>query len=528
MNISELLKARATACPDAIAVIDTWRRRSRTITFAGLDRAAAQAAALLQRAGLRPGDAVLVLHPMSADLYIALSAIFRLGLVAMFLDPSAGSEHIDRCCALWPPKGLIASARAHLLRLHSSGLRHIPFKFAVGLPVPGAVWWANARSYAPYEQIHPCTSATPALLTFTSGSTGQPKAAVRTHGFLLAQHKALEQSLGLTPGEIDLATLPIFVLANLASGVATLIPDVNLRRPGSIDPAPLVAQIHAHQPTRAMASPALLERLADYCVERGVILPGFEKIFSGGGPVFPRLLGKLQSIAPQAEITVVYGSTEAEPIAHIACGAMGAKDITAMLAGHGLLAGPPVPAIRLRILRDQWGRPIGPYTQTEFGQACLPRYAAGEVVVSGTHVLPGYLGGCGDEETKFTVDGRRWHRTGDAGYLDDQGRLWLLGRCAARIEDERGTLYPFAVECAAIEQPGVRRAAAISDNGRRILAVQLYHRGTTEDLVRLKQAFAWAGIDEVQVYESLPVDKRHNAKIDYPTLSRIVSSASAG
>ena len=524
MNISELLKRSATINSEAAAIVETRHGRSRVTTFAELELGAGRAAALLRRQGLKPGDTVLVFHPMSAELYIALAAIFRLGLVAMFLDPSAGKEHIDRCCAIGRPQGLIASSKAHLLRLLSPALRHIPCKFAIGFPVPGAVPWTDANGLPPDPQSHPCPAETPALLTFTSGSTGQPKAAVRTHGFLMDQHRVLEESLGLAPGEVDLATLPIFVLANLACGVTTLIPDADLRRPGSIDPGPLAAQILANRPTRAAASPALLERLADYCLQRGVTLSGFKKIFTGGGPVFPHLLTKLQSIAPQAEIIAVYGSTEAEPIAHITYRAMKVEDIAAMLGGRGLLAGNPVPAIQLRILRQQWGRPVGPYTETTFAADCLEPGQAGEIVVRGSHVLPGYLNGSGDAESKFTAVGKPWHRTGDAGYLDDRGRLWLLGRCAARIEDVHGTLYPFAVECAAYQDPGVRRAAVISHSGQRVLALELHDGGINTNLCALKQALAWAHIDEIQVHGSIPVDKRHNTKIDYTALHRVVSA----
>ncbi len=526
MNIVEELRAQSRTRPDAIAIIETRRGRSHSITFAELERASAQAAALLRRAGLQPGDAILVFHPMSAELYIALSAIFRLGLVAMFLDPSAGKEHINRCCALYPPRGLIATSKAHLLRFLSPALRGIPVKFATGLPVPGTVRWARAVNLPPYEQVHPCRPGTPALLTFTSGSTSQPKAAVRTHDFLLAQHRVLKGALILTPGEIDLTTLPIFVLANLASGVTSLIPDVDLRRPGAIDPARVVAQIDTHRPTRIGASPAFLERLILYCSYNGWTLSSLRDIFTGGAPVFPCLLDRLQQIAPRATITAVYGSTEAEPIAKIAKWQIEQQDIAAMLAGRGLLAGLPVPSIQLRVVRDLWGTPIGPYTRREFLGDCLRPGEAGEIVVSGDHVLPSYLHQRGDEEPKFSVDGEQWHRTGDAGYLDDRGRLWLLGRCGARIEDAHGTLYPFAVECIAHHHPGVRRAALISHRGRRILAVELDDSATDTDLALLKHTLAWAYIGEVQVHRRIPVDKRHNAKIDYPALQGLLDKTS--
>jgi acyl-CoA synthetase (AMP-forming)/AMP-acid ligase II len=518
MNLAHILRAHAAARPGAPAILDTARGRSRRTTFADLDRAAARAAGLLWRHGLRPGDAVLVFYPMSAELYAALLAIFRLRLTAMFLDPSAGREHIERCCALQRPRALIAGTKAHLLRLWSASLRAIPKKFVIGWPVPGAVRWDACAWTPPRDAVEDCGPDTPALLTFTSGSTGQPKAAVRTHGFLREQHRVLADSLHLTPGDVDVATLPIVLLANLASGVTSVIPDADLRFPGAIDPGPVVAQIQAHAATSSVASPAFFECLARHCGARGVTLPTLRKLFTGGAPVFPRLLEQAQAMAPNAEVVAVYGSTEAEPIAHVARHNLRPEDHAAMLGGRGLLAGVPVAAIQLRILRDQWGRPVGPWTAAEFSAQCQPAGQPGEIVVSGSHVLPGYLHGQGDEETKFRVDGTVWHRTGDAGYLDDAGRLWLLGRCAARIRDERGEVYPFAAETAVYQHAEVRRAALVAHRGRRVLAVECYERGQSVAVETLKTELKWAQLDEVWLCDCVPVDKRHNAKIDYPAL----------
>jgi acyl-CoA synthetase (AMP-forming)/AMP-acid ligase II len=521
MNIAEILQTHARERPEAAAIVDPWGRGSRTTTFAQLDRAAAQAAQLLRQHGLRAGDAVLVFYPMSAELYAALLGIFRLGLVAMFLDPSAGREHIDRCCSLHQPRGLIAGTKAHLLRLWSPALRRILVKCVIGFPVPGAVRWSQALRLQPLAEIEPCTRETPALLTFTSGSTGQPKAAVRTHGFLLAQHRTLAESLQLSIGDVDLTTLPIVLLANLASGVTSVIPNADLRSPGAIDPAPVVAQIQTHEIVSSTASPAFFECLTRYCVDRGLTLPGVRKLFSGGAPVFPRLLDELQHLAPQAEVTAVYGSTEAEPIADIARRPIEPEDQRAMLRGQGLLAGRPVQAIRLCILRDQWGQSIGPFTTAEFAAQCQPAGQPGEIVVSGDHVLTGYLHGVGDAETKFKVDDVTWHRTGDAGYLDASGRLWLLGRCSARIQDPHGTLFPFAAETAVYQDPKVKRAALVAHAGRRVLAVEYYTPPTVGDLDRLKEELAWTH-GEVRICPRVPVDKRHNAKIDYPALYRLL------
>lgn len=520
MNIAEVFLEQAGRRPNDVAIVDYRRGERRQMSFRELNEATARTAALFARAGLRAGDAVLIFQPMSAELYVTLIAIFRLGLVAMFLDPSAGRRHIERCCAMHPPRAWVATPRAHWLRLVSAPLRRIPIKYSTGMALPGAAALTTAARLPPLTLVAPGGQEAPALLTFTSGSTGAPKAALRTHGFLLAQHRVLEKRLDLVAGEVDLATLPIFVLANLGAGVTTVIPAVDLRRPGDIDAGALMAQIERDIPTRSAASPALFARLAAHEHEYrpgASALARLKKIYTGGAPVFPPLLESLQRLAPRADVAAVYGSTEAEPIAHISWRDIAGKDIVAMRNGAGLLVGQPVPEIALRIMRDSWGVPVGPFTEATFAAHCLPADVPGEIVVSGEHVLPGYLHGVGDSETKFSVAERRWHRTGDAGYFDGVGRLWLLGRCQARIVDEHGTVFPFSVETALSFYPTVRRSALVAVRGLRVLVVE----PTSADVVDLEaiaRELSWARLDAVRRINRIPMDKRHNAKVDYPAL----------
>jgi acyl-CoA synthetase (AMP-forming)/AMP-acid ligase II len=324
---------------------------------------------------------------------------------------------------------------------------------------------------------------------------------------------------------VDLATLPNVALANLGSGVTSLIPNADLRSPGAITPAPVFAQIHAHQSTSSVASPAFFECLVRHATPHGLTLPSLRKLFTGGAPVFPRLLDQMQTLAPNAEVVALYGSTEAEPIAHVSRREVTVDDLKAMHTGKGLLAGVPVAEVRLRILRDQWGKPVGPYDAAAFAATCCGPGEPGEIVVHGEHVLRGYLRGEGDEETKFRVDGAVWHRTGDAGYLDERGRLWLLGRCVARIHDVHGDLYPFAAETAVYQDPRLRRVALVAHRGKRILAVEFYEGHTPADLDAVRAALTWTHLDEVRPFRCIPVDKRHNAKIDYPSLYRLLEES---
>src|SRR5262245_45820602 len=317
MNLAHTLQGVARKRPDVPAIIEARRGGCHITTFTDLEVRSCRAARLLTELGLKPGEAVLVFYPMSAELYVALLAIFRLGLVAMFLDPSAGREHIERCCAQHAPTAFLGSTKAHLLRLFSRALRRIPIKLVIGWPLPWTVRWSRADRLQPLADILDCDPDAPALLTFTSGSTGQPKAAVRTHRFLLAQHQALAASLHLQAGDRDLATLPIVALANLGSGVTTVIPDADLRSPGLVNPGPIVQQMLTEKVVSSVASPAFFERLARSCLEKQITLPDIRKLFTGGAPVFPRLLDQMQQMAPAAEVVALYGSTEAEPIAHV-------------------------------------------------------------------------------------------------------------------------------------------------------------------------------------------------------------------
>jgi olefin beta-lactone synthetase len=514
MNVAETLRLRASQLGDASALIDVSRGKDRAHSFCDFDRATAAIAGQLKAAGLQEGDGVLILHPVAIELYLVLVGLFRIGCVAVFLDPSAGRVHIERCCSIFPLKAFFGSRRAQMLRLAVPALRQVSLAFCPTW-FPGALKIDPSREVVSESSIAALADDAPALITFTSGSTGEPKAALRTHGFLLAQHRVLERSLELCPGGRDLTTLPVFVLANLGSGVTSILPDADLRSPGKIDPKPVIEQIRRHAVTTTAASPAFMSRILSECEKRGNHLSELERVYLGGAPVFPGLLRKTKEFCPNARVTAVYGSTEAEPMAEIALHEITAPDFQLMGEGRGLLTGKPVSEITLRVIEDRWGKPIPALSHEELRQLALPLGEPGEIVVSGQHVLHGYLNGMGNEESKFDVDGKRWHRTGDLGCMDANGRLWLLGRCSAKICDARGTLYPLAVECAAMENPSVRRAAVVATSGRRILAVECV---TPECLAELERSLDWAKLDQVIAVDHLPVDKRHNAKIDYVTL----------
>jgi acyl-CoA synthetase (AMP-forming)/AMP-acid ligase II len=519
MNLYQVFRQQTATRPDAIVFVDA--KRDRNWTFTEIENASANSASSLSRAGLRRGDGVLILVHMSVDLYVMLLACFRLGLVPVIIDPSAGREHVERCCRLYPPKAYIGTGKAHLLRLGIPVLRRIPHQFSTSSLVPGSTHLpldTRASETVPVAEV---PDSHPALVSFTSGTTGQPKIAMRSHGFLLEQHKVINRHQQASAGTSSMTLFPAFVLSNLAGGITSILADVDLKHPQRIDAAKLVRAFHRYRPDSLGLQPIVMQRLIEFCRRSGQRLEGGITVYSGGAPVFPELFERFARIAPEARFVSVYGSTEVEPIALSAHGSE--ADEAPVDCARGLLAGRPVPEIELRIVRIDENENRHDVDRSTFDSMCLNDESIGEIVVSGNHVLQSYLNGDEERGNKFYVEGNVWHRTGDAGSIDSAGRLWLAGRCAARIEDARGVCYPLGIEARATELEAVERAALVSHDGRRLLVVECQPAQRASVADRLRESRIAKEIDDLRFVSGIPVDRRHNGKIDYPRLHELLN-----
>jgi long-subunit acyl-CoA synthetase (AMP-forming) len=170
-------------------------------------------------------------------------------------------------------------------------------------------------SEAPTSRRTPPAETDVALISFTSGTSGAPKAIPRSHGFLSAQHRAVAPLLHSPEPERDLVAFPVFVLINIAEGRTSVLPNWRMSRLADLAPATLRNLIADQRITRALLPPSLCEKLA------ALPAPGtLHTVFTGGGPVFPDTVARLRASGSGPKMTCVYGSTEAEPIAHLDTG----------------------------------------------------------------------------------------------------------------------------------------------------------------------------------------------------------------
>jgi acyl-CoA synthetase (AMP-forming)/AMP-acid ligase II len=458
--------------PDRIAIVD-GDGDGRETTFAALkDRADGFARAWARR-GVRRGDRVLLAMRLDADLYAALAALWSLGATVVLPEPAMGLKGLRHAARVTGATAYCSSGGYGVLRFllpELWGCRHL--RPTVGGPdIP---------------QRTPPAETDVALISFTSGTSGAPKAIPRSHGFLSAQYRAVAPLLHSPEPERDLVAFPVFVLINIAEGRTSVLPNWRMSRLADLAPATLRNLIADQRITRALLPPSLCEKLA------ALPAPGtLHTVFTGGGPVFPDTVARLRASGSGPKMTCVYGSTEAEPIAHLDTGETIQADLEAMQDGRGLLAGHPVEDIRLRIVDD-------------------------EIQVAGAHVNGGYLDPAHDAENKIREGDTVWHRTGDAGALGADGRLWLLGRIGSEVTLGGRRVFPFSVEVAARSWAGVRQCALVEVSGAPCLVIE----GDETKLEHWKDHAARLGIADVRALPRIPMDRRHASKVDRAALAR--------
>jgi len=536
MNIASYLPENARKNPFQRAVIfpqarDSQGRVSYThLTFRQLNEETDRYAHGFTGLGIKKGTKVLLMVRPSLEFIALTFALFKMGAIPILIDPGMGISNLLNCIASVEPEALVAIPLVHMARLiYRKYFRSVRYSVTIGskrfgLPTGPTIHEIRSPDARPFEIVE--TSGTDmAAILFTTGSTGSPKGVVYLHAMFDAQVKLIQKHYGIQEGEIDLPGFPLFALFSTAMGMTCVIPDMDPTKPAQVDPVKIVEAIENHGVTNSFGSPAIWNRVTEYCLKEGIRLPSLKRILMAGAPVSGTILDRFTKIlADDANTYTPYGATESLPVCSISGREVLLETEARSREGAGTCVGSPLPGISVRIIeiRDE-------AIPTWDGVRELTKGQIGEIVACGPVITHEYYNR--KEATalaKIRDRGKVWHRMGDVGYLDEQGRLWFCGRMAHRVITQKGTMFTIPCEAIFNQHPDVFRTALVGigkkPDQQPIIIVEPRKGKKPEGEADTKRFIAelqglghrsplTRDIEIFLFHPAFPVDIRHNAKI---------------
>lgn len=431
-TLVQLLVRTIRAQPAAVAFVAAGRR----VTYGELGAAIERGAGFLRARGLQSGDRVALLMRNSPEYAAAYYAVLAAGGVVVPLNQEAKARDL----AVWVrhagARAVIADdahpERATLtLALGADAIVHPAADALAGDPSALA---SDAGAHTDADRL--------ASIIYTSGTTGDPKGVMLSHGNLAANVLSIIEYLALTAADRVLAVLPFFysygnsvLHTHLAAG-ATIVLEA-----GMMYPQRIVDAMRAERVTGFSGVPWMFVLLLDR-TSFGTMaseLPALRYFTQAGARMAPPDVDRMTSAFPAAQFFVMYGQTEATArLTYLP---------PAELAARSGSAGRPIPGVAIEVRRPD-------------GSVASPG-ETGEVHAAGPNVMLGYWNAPDATRAAIAEDtGGRWLRTGDVGYRDADGYLFLVGRSSEIIKTGAHRVSPSDIEEVVLRLEGVAEVAA--------------------------------------------------------------------
>lgn len=478
------LLVKSAAFGDNPYVIATDGTSERAITYAEhLSLVGSVAAALRDRYGVGQGDRVAILGANSPEWIITFWAAISLGAVAVGLNGWSTGPEIEYFVRDCDPKVLVADGKR---RERLAGAE---------LPVPLVVMeddFGALEQYAPGAVLPDVVveDDDPAIILYTSGTTGRPKGAINTHrnlgAYLMLNFYNGAKAMALNPqppaagagsalGTCQLVTSPLFHVSGLHSAAVMMLAvgAKSIWLMGRFDPAVAMQVIERERCTGWSFTETVLHRMVNHPDVGKYDLSSVKTVGGGGSPVSAALIERTRKVFPGARLSIGigYGQTE--------CAALATLNNGQELIDFPESVGRPLPTVELEI-REPNGN-------------VLPEGEEGEVCVRGPMVMPGYWRR--PDDTAATIVAGHWLRTGDIGRMEG-GRLYLASRKRDLIFRGGENVYPVEIEKRIENHPDVEECAVIgvddAELGQRVKAVLVARPGHTVEVDSLR---AWCAAE---------------------------------
>jgi fatty-acyl-CoA synthase len=515
INAAAAVHRNALYQPDALVI----RYAGGNLTGAQLDDRAARLASVFAEGGVAAGDRVAYLGLNSPAFLTTMLAAFRLGAIFVPVNFRLAGPEL---------RGVLQRSGASILVCeegHRAVVKAVREQTALKrlllvdddpevlpAPEPPEGWepWSGLIA-----QASPTTSLAhrrfddPAVLMFTSGTTGRPKGVILTHGNIWWNCVNVDSRLDTRRGDVTYAAAPIFHVGALNSFVVrTLVRGgtVVLRR--AFEPRAFLDDLVAYRVNSFFAAPAMLTAVARVPGVFEADLSHLRIIVVAGAPVPPFLI---QQYAEHGLwLQQAWGLTETAPFAtHL--------PVERTLDKLGS-AGIPMPHTEIRVVDPATNEPVSPGTR-------------GEVVVRGPNVTPGYWED--PEVTRAAFDDEGWFHSGDIGYLDEDGYLFIVDRLKDMIISGGENVYPAEVERALADMPGLADVAIIGTPdrawGETVVAVVSLAEGAAVTLADVRE-YAAARLARYKLPRQLrvvaTVPRNASGKLDKPAIRQMIEGES--
>lgn len=532
----------ATPATDAVVEIAPVKR---SITFAELSQRTEQLAAGMAVYGIKSGDRVAVMVTPGIDLSLAVYACWRLGATLVLVDSGLGRAGMQGALQSANPRYLIGIDKALMA---ARVLRWPGIRIAVGTRTAaltrllGHVTDIQALAALGLDQKAPPlpTPDTLAAIAFTSGSTGPSKGVIYKHHHIQAQRDALMSVYNITAKDKLVAAFAPFALYGPTMGITSIVPDMDVTAPGTLDASSLADAVALIDATLVFASPAALVNI----VKTGSSLTSAQQaactavrsVISAGAPVRAELLKAATGIFNSAELHTPYGMTEVLPVANISLTELqmlDSQEASSQLHSGGVCVGYPLASVTVHI------DPLNKLGEAS-GQPTANAGTMGEILVQAAHTRDSYDRLWLTHHHASQPAG--WHRTGDVGELDATGRLWVGGRLGHVITTADTVLTPVDSEQRIEKIKTISMAAlvGVGPAGLQMVVAVLQLDSSRADspsgntaspalIDQVRQAVAQdIDIAAVLLVKQLPVDRRHNSKVDRAAVAQWAGKVLAG
>jgi acyl-coenzyme A synthetase/AMP-(fatty) acid ligase/pimeloyl-ACP methyl ester carboxylesterase len=492
-DLNSAMHRRASITPSSVAVFDA--KVKITTSWSELLSMVQASRGHLRRAGVKSGDRVAILTPFSARTIAGIYACWSEGVVPVVADPGLGISNMRRALRESRPQFVLTMRATRI----ASRVLHVAHR-AQRLDLE-ELTQLSGQSVTDAPAVNDSQEA---AVLYTSGATGPAKGVVYTHGQLRALAQAIQEQFSITDDDGIAAAYIPFALYGPAWGVAVALPKINVIAPGKLAADDLRDALNGVNGTILFAAPAPLRNV----IKDEQKFPSVRCMMSAGAPVSDALLHDVAHAFPNAQLFSPYGMTEMLIVTD------GVRSGAANNAGVSV--GHPLPNVEVMVLPIgfQSGDPVSPVRDG----------VTGEIFVTGPWLSVGYdQHWQRNRDARVQFNSKEWHCTGDVGHLDNG--LFIEGRNAHVLHIKNAVVTPVPIE-QAIEEllPDVTVAAvAVPAGETSALVVVLCDGETTGAAVRaieMKVREVAPDVVAVLFKKKLPVDRRHNSKIDRIALGR--------